>query len=69
MENGKKKLSQMLTGLVPVSDDVNINYRFAPLSDNSIMKLSWNSPNDGKGNLINFLLSPEPYTIRIKDNH
>ena len=45
-----------------------INYKFDP-SDSSIMKISWNSPNDGKNNLVNFLLSTEPYTIKIKDNH
>lgn len=66
MEKGKKNLFDWL---LPQAEDANINYRFGPLGDTSLMRISWDSPNDGKGNLINFLLSPEPYTIRIKDNH
>lgn len=66
MEKGRKNL---FANLLPQAQGANINYGFAPLSDTSLMRISWDSPNDGKGNLINFLFSPEPYTIKIKDNH
>ena len=55
MEREKDFLSRYLSGLIP--------------DNNSIVKIAWNSPNDGKGNLVNFLMDLEPYTIRIKDNH
>ena len=64
MEKGKNLLAKIL-GL---PEGANINYAFNP-KDNSIMKISWNSPNDGKPNLVNMLVSTEPYFIRIKDNH
>ena len=47
---------------------INVKY-VLDWDDDSIIKISWNSPNDNKSNLFNMLLSPEPYTIRIKDNH
>ena len=65
MEKGKKNLFDWL---LPVSDGANVNYKFEP-SDNSLLKISWNSPNDNKANLFNVLFDTEPYTIRIKDNH
>lgn len=55
MEREKDFLSRYLAGLIP--------------KDNSVVKIAWNSPNDDKGNLVNVLMSLEPYTIRIKDNH
>lgn len=61
--------SRLFEWLMPQAEGVNVNYRFAPLNDTSIMKIAWNSPNDNKSNLINFLMDLEPYTIRIKDNH
>lgn len=60
--------NNFLNKLFGFPNDTNINYSFKPL-DNSIMKVSWNSPNDGKPNLFNMLMSTEPYFIRIKDNH
>ena len=70
MENkkGENFLSRFLAGLVPEAEGAEVKYKFNP-SDNSIMKIDWESPNDGKKNIVNFLLSAEPYTIRIKDNH
>lgn len=65
MEQNKNNLLSKLLGF---PEDANVNYSFKPL-DNSIMKVSWNSPNDGKPNLFNLLMSNEPYFIRIKDNH
>jgi len=66
MEQGKKK--SFLNNLLGLPEDAKVNYTFNPM-DNSIMKISWNSPNDGKPNLFNMLMNLEPYTIRIKDNH
>lgn len=65
MEQGN---NNFLNKLFDLPNDTNINYSFKPL-DNSIMKVSWNSPNDRKPNLFNLLMSNEPYFIRIKDNH
>jgi hypothetical protein len=49
--------------------EAKVNYTFNPF-DNSIMKISWNSPNDGKPNLFNMLMNPyELTTIKIKDRH
>lgn len=67
MNNQGKKVNR-LAQLLGLPENTNVNYSFNP-HDNSIMKISWNSPNDGKSNLINFLMDWEPYTIRIKDNH
>lgn len=67
MEQGKRK-NNLLGQMLGLPQDAHINYTFNPL-DNSIMKISWNSPNDGKPNLFNMLMNLEPYTIRIKDNH
>lgn len=67
MEQGKKK-SNLLGQILGLPQDANINYTFNPF-DNSIMKISWNSPNDGKSNLVNLLMDWKPYTIKIKDNH
>ena len=68
-ENKNSWLSKFLAGLIPVAEGAEVNYKFDP-SDSSIMKISWNSPNDGKNNLVNFLLDWEqPYDIKIKDNH
>ena len=58
----------LLAKILGLPEGTKINFNFSPL-DNSIAKVSWNSPNDNRANLVNFLLSPEPYTIRIKDNH
>lgn len=66
MEQGKRK--SFLNNLLGLPEDAKVNYTFNPM-DNSIMKISWNSPNDGKPNLFNMLMSAEPYFIRIKDNH
>ena len=62
MEKRKENFINWLTG------GGNINYTFNP-KDNSIMKIAWKSPGDGKENMINFLLDWEPYTIKVKDNH
>lgn len=67
MEQGKRK--SFLNNLLGLPEDAKVNYTFNPM-DNSIMKISWNSPNDGKPNLFNFLMNPrELTTIKIKDNH
>lgn len=58
----------LLAKILGLPEGTKVNFNFSPL-DNSIAKVSWNSPNDNRANLVNFLLSPEPYTIRIKDNH
>lgn len=58
----------LLAKILGLPKGTKVNFNFSPL-DNSIAKVSWNSPNDNRANLVNFLLSPEPYTIRIKDNH
>lgn len=62
----EKRKSNLFDWLMP--NGVNVDYKFSPL-DNSLMKISWNSPNDNKPNLFNVLFDAEPYTIRIKDNH
>lgn len=62
-----KKLAEM--GLIQTSPNVGLNYIFNP-RDYSIMKLSWNSPNDGLGNVLDFSMNPHAKnTIEIKDNH
>lgn len=70
MEKGNNNfLSRFLAGLVNAEgENPRIDYKFDP-TDNSIMKIAWNSPNDKKQNIVNFLMDWEPYTIRIKDNH
>ena len=37
--------------------------------DTSILKIKWNSPNDGKPNTVDIRADKENYTIKIKDNH
>ena len=66
MEKAEKQ--DFLSKLLGLPEGTQVNYTFNP-SDNSIVKLSWTSPNDKRQNLINMLLSAEPYTIRVKDNH
>lgn len=67
-QGNNKTLKDFFNGMLGLPEDTQVNYSFNP-RDNSIFKIAWNSPNDGKQNLFNLLLSPEPYTIRIKDNH
>ncbi|MBR6099433.1 hypothetical protein IKP85_06770 [bacterium] len=64
----EKKKKNFLSNFLGLPEDAKVNFAFNPL-DNSILKIAWNSPNDGKSNLFNMLMSTEPYTIRIKDNH
>ena len=70
-----EKKSNLFEWLIPQSketqeeNDIKLNYRFAPISDTSLMKISWNSQDDNKPNLFNILLDKEPYTIKIKDEH
>ena len=60
MEKGKNFLSQFLAGLVTADGQTSkVDYKFDP-SDNSIVKIAWNSPNDKKQNIVNFLMSLEP---------
>ena len=67
MEQEKKK--NLLAYFLGLPEGVKINYAFNP-QDNSIMKISWNSPNDGKSNLVNMLVNPYEFTtIKIKDEH
>jgi hypothetical protein len=62
-----KKLEEM--GLIQTSPNVGLNYIFNP-RDYSIMKLSWNSPNDGLENVLDFSMNPhEMGLIKIKDKH
>lgn len=68
MEQGKRK-QNLLSQMLGLPKEAKVNYTFNPL-DNSIMKISWNSPNDGKANLFNMLMNPyELTTIKIKDRH
>lgn len=68
MNENRGKRQNRLAQLLGLPENTNVNYFLNP-HDNSIMKISWNSPNDGKNNMINFLMDTEPYLIRIKDNH
>ena len=71
MEKQKNSFLERLAkmGLIQASPDDNIHYIFNP-NDYSIMRLSWNSPNDGLGNVINFSMDPRKYkTVEIRDNH
>lgn len=62
-----KKLAEL--GLIQASPNVGLNYIFDP-RDYSIMKLSWNSPNDGLENILDFSMNPHAKnTLEIKDNH
>lgn len=59
----------VLAKMLGLPEGVKIKNSFNPL-DNSIMKISWQSPNDNKSNLVNMLLNPSDFiTMRIKDNH
>ena len=59
----------LLAKILGLPEGTKINFKFNPL-DNSIAKVSWNSPNDNRANLINMLLNPQELTtVKIKDNH
>lgn len=59
----------ILAKILGLPEGTKVNFNFSPL-DNSIAKVSWNSPNDNRANLINMLLNPqEVTTVKIKDNH
>ena len=63
MEKGKKNL---FANLLP---GVNVDFVFEPF-DNKLLELAWNSPNDGKRNLVQFLMQPKELDrIEIKDTH
>ena len=69
MEQGKKEnwLGKILAGVLP--EDVNVDFQFTPF-DNKLVELAWESPNDGKNNLVQFLMQPKELDrIEIKDNH
>jgi hypothetical protein len=69
MEKEKRKPKNILSSLLGLPEDTNVKFTFNPY-DNSIMKIAWNSPNDGKSNLFNLLMNPrEITTLRIEDNH
>ena len=57
-----------LAKLLGMPQGTRVNYTFNP-KNNSFIKIAWNSPNDNKANLINMLMSTDPYTLRIRDNH
>ena len=67
-ENKKENwLGKFLAGLMP--EDVNVDFQFTPF-DNKLIELAWESPNDGKNNLVQFLMQPrEMDRIEIKDTH
>lgn len=59
----------ILAKILGLPEGVKVTNTFNPL-DNSIMKITWKSPNDKKENLVNMLLNPLDFsTMRIKDNH
>lgn len=59
----------LLAKILGLPEGTKVNFNFNPL-DNSIAKVSWNSPNDNRANLINMLLNPQELTtVKIKDNH
>ena len=59
----------LLAKILGLPEGTKINFNFSPL-DNSIAKVSWNSPIDNRANLINMLLNPQELTtVKIKDNH
>lgn len=65
----EKKKKSFLSNFLGLPEDAKVNFAFNPL-DNSILKIAWNSPNDGKSNLFNMLMNPkELTTIRIEDGH
>lgn len=71
MQEKRKTLLDRLaySGLMNLNEDNNIHYVFDP-SSNSIMKLTWQSPNDKLYNMVNFYVDPNDNTfMKIKDRH
>ena len=63
----EKRKNNFFESLLP--ENVNIDFVYEPF-DNKLLELSWNSPNDGKRNLIEFLMNPrELDKVEVKDNH
>lgn len=71
MQEKRKSLLDSLaySGLMGLNENNNIHYVFDPKS-NSIMKLTWQSPNDKLYNMVNIYVDPNDNTfMRIKDRH
>lgn len=60
MNMGKKRKSY------PRSPNIKIKL---DMTDNSIFKVKWKSPNDQKENTVDIRADKENYTLKIKDNH
>ena len=57
------------SGLIGLNEDNNIHFMFNPYNFD-IMRINWNSPNDGLENNLVFSMNPKTLTtIKIKDNH
>lgn len=64
----KNRLFDWLVGNV-LPEDVSIDFINKPF-DNKLLELSWQSPNDKKNNLIEFLMNPNKLDrIELEDAH
>ena len=64
MEKGKSNLFDWL-----MPNGVNVDFVSEPF-DNKLLELAWKSPNDNKGNLVQFLMQPKELDrIQVEDKH
>jgi hypothetical protein len=62
-----EKRKRLFDYLLP--DNLNVDFVYKPF-DNKLLELTWNSPNDNKRNLMQFLMEPKELDrIEIKDTH
>lgn len=54
-------------GIIP--DNQGVNFSFSPY-ETDLLRIKWNSPNDGIENIFKISMNPREYAgIKIKDNH
>lgn len=69
MLNNSNSFIERLRELGILPDGDNVNYKLDP-NDPDILRINWDSPNDGLANVFRLTLDPKDFsTTRIKDNH
>lgn len=69
LQDNKNQFLEKLRELGIIPSEQGINYKFDPY-DADILRINWDSPNDGLANVFRLTLNPKDLaTIRIKDNH